>query len=85
MICLPASIPPVKSTLRTCLFSNSSAPTASTGPLTTLRTPGGSASLMSFSVRVVASGAVGGTLMTTVLPPSSAWGSLAPMIDSGQL
>src|SRR5919109_3798062 len=84
MTCLPDSIPPVKSTLRTSGLSSSAAPTSEAGPETTLITPGGRASAISLIVWTVASGDDDDGLITTVLPAMSAWGSFAPRIESGQ-
>ena len=76
---------PVKQTFLTRSSDTSTEPISASAPVTTLSTPGGRCCATSWAVRTVASGAVGGGLTTTVLPASSAWGSEAARIASGQL
>ncbi len=85
MIRLPAPTLPVKPTLRTRGSWISTGPSTASAPETTLSTPGGSCVAMCSTVRTNDSGVVGGALTTTVLPATSAWGSDAARIASGQL
>ena len=85
MIRLPAPTLPVKPTLRTRGSWMRTGPSVASCPETTLSTPGGSSAAISATVRTNDSGVVGGALTTTVLPATSACGSEAARMASGQL
>src|SRR5699024_4848496 len=85
MILLPPFIEPVKHTLATSSFATSAAPISASSPVTTFSTPAGRCFAIRCTARVVASGAEGGGLTTTVLPAISAYGSEAPRMATGQL
>jgi hypothetical protein len=82
---LPPAGLPVKHTFLTRSSPISGAPISASAPVTTLTTPGGRSAATRWTVRTVASGAVGGGLTTTVLPATSACGSEAARMASGQL
>ena len=85
MIRFPPPGLPVKQTFFTRSSWISASPISASAPVTTFSTPGGSACATSVTVRVVARGAVGGGLTTTVLPASRACGRAAARMASGQL
>jgi hypothetical protein len=84
IIRLPPLTLPVKHTLATSASWIRPA-MASSRPVTTFSTPGGSFSATRCTTRVVASGAEGGGLTMAVLPASRACGRAAPRIAIGQL
>ncbi len=61
------------------------APSAASGPFTTLSTPGGRAAAMAAATGSTVPGQVGGALTTTVLPVSRAGSTLLAMTETGQL
>ena len=74
-ICMIASPPPTLPVKQTCFTRGSpitTGPTTASAPVTTFRTPGGSARAMWRNVRTTEIGVVGGGLTTTVLPAMSA-------------
>ena len=85
MTACPVPTPPVNETMSTSGWATSAAPSAAVGPLTTLRTPGGSASAMAAATSSTVPGQVGGALTTTLLPANSAGRALLAMTDTGQL
>ena len=85
MTAWPVPTPPVKETMSTPGWPTSAAPSAASGPFTTLRTPGGSTSAMAAATSSTVPGQVGGALTTTVSPASSAGSTLLPMTETGQL
>ena len=87
-ICMMALPPPTLPVKHTCFTRGSpitTGPITASAPVTTLRTPGGSARAMWRNVRTTDIGVVGGGLTTTVLPAMRAYGRLAPRIARGQL
>ena len=85
MTAWPVPTPPVKETMSTSGWPTNAAPSAASGPFTTLRTPGGSISAMAAATRSTVPGQDGGALTTTVSPASNAGSTLLPMTDTGQL
>ena len=81
----PVPTPPVKDTMSTSGWPTSAAPRAASGPLTTLRTPGGNISAMAAATSSTVAGQVGGALTTTALPASKAGNALLAITDTGQL
>ena len=85
MTAWPVPTPPVKDTMSTSGWPTSAAPSAASGPFTTFRTPGGSASAMAAATSSTVPGQVGGALTTTVSPASSAGSTLLAITETGQL
>src|ERR1700689_5778138 len=85
MTAWPVPTPPVKDTMSTPVWPTSAAPSATEGPFTTLRTPGGSTAAIAAATSSTVPGQEGGALTTTVSPASSAGSTLLPMTDTGQL
>ena len=85
MTAWPVPTPPVKETMSTSGCPTSAAPSAASGPFTTLRTPDGSTSAMAAATSSTVPGHVGGALTTTVSPASRAGSTLLAMTETGQL
>ena len=85
MTAWPVPTPPVKETMSTSGWPTSAAPSAASGPFTTLRTPGGSTSAMAAATSSTVPGHEGGALTTTVSPASRAGSTLLAMTETGQL
>src|SRR5580692_9612400 len=81
----PVLTPPVKDTMSTPGWPTSAAPRAASGPLTTLRMPGGNASAIAAATSNTVAGQVGGALTTTALPARRAGSALLAITDTGQL
>ena len=84
MTCLPTPTLPVKLIAAASGCVSMASPISEASPVMRLTTPGGSISAIIATVCAGAMADCCGSLMTTVLPASSACGSLAPRIDSGQ-
>ncbi len=85
MTAWPVRTPPVKETMSTPGWPTSAAPSAASGPLTTLRTPGGRISAIAAATSKTVAGHVGGALTTTVSPARRAGRILLAMTETGQL